>query len=55
MADVPYSSYFNCEEHIMVTKEGDKKCRMTVQLSIVFNKSTYMKGTILGRTQGDMK
>ncbi len=39
----------------MVTKEGDKKCRMSVQLTIVFNKSTYMKGTIIGRTQGDIK
>ena len=30
MADVPYASYFNCEEHITVIKEGEKKCRMTI-------------------------
>lgn len=55
MGDVPYSSYFTCEEEINITKDGDKKCKMEVLLSILFNKSTYMKGTILSRTQGDMK
>lgn len=55
MADVPYSAYFTCEQKISVTKDGDKKCKMEVLLSIVFNKSTYMKNTIMSRTQGDMK
>lgn len=55
MADVPYAAYFNCEEHIMITKDGDKKCKMTIETAIIFNKSTYMKGTILSRTFGDLK
>ncbi len=55
MADVPYAAYFNCEEHIVISKEGDKKCRMVIELAIIFNKSTYMKGTILARTFGDLK
>ena len=55
MADVPYAAYFNCEEHIVISNEGDKKCRMVIELAIIFNKSTYMKGTILARTFGDLK
>ena len=55
MSDVPYAAYFNCEEQITISKEGDKKCRMTVLGSVVFNKSTYMKNTIISRTFGDVK
>lgn len=28
---------------------------MIVELTVVFNKFSYMKGTITGRTYGDMK
>ena len=53
MGDVPYHSYFNCEEHITVMKEGETKCRYTVKSVIVFNKNTYMKGTIISKTFSD--
>lgn len=53
MGDVPYHSYFNCEEHITVIKEGETKCRYTVKSVIVFNKNTYMKGTIISKTFSD--
>jgi hypothetical protein len=51
--DVPYNSYFNCEEHITVTREGDHKCRYVVSAAVVFSKNTYMKGTILTKTFSD--
>ena len=30
MAEVPYAAYFNCEEHIVISKDGDKKCKMVI-------------------------
>ncbi len=55
MADVPFSSYFTCEEHITIEKEGETKCKFNCSSAIVFNKGTYMKNTILTRTFGDLK
>lgn len=40
---------------MQILKDGDTKCKMCVDMSIVFNKSTYMKNTILSRTILDMK
>ena len=55
MADIPYSSHFTCEEHIVVLKETDTKCRFSCSTAVVFNKSTMMKVTILTRTFADYK
>ena len=54
MADIPYSSYFNCEEHISVDKEGDNKCKFVIDTAIIFNKATSFKNTILTRTYADL-
>jgi len=55
MGDVPYSNYFVVNNYMEIIKDGETKCKMNVDMSIVFNKSTYMKGTILSRTITDMK
>lgn len=55
MSDVPFSSYFTCEEHIKIEKEGDTKCKFNCSSAVVFNKSTYMKNTILTRSFADLK
>lgn len=55
MGDVPYSNYFVVNNFMEIIKDGETKCKMNVDMSIVFNKSTYMKGTILSRTITDMK
>jgi len=55
MGDVPYCNYFVVNNNMEILRDGDSKCKMIVDLSIVFNKSTYMKNTILSRTIGDMK
>ncbi len=55
MADVPYSNYFTVNCYLSILKDGDKKCKMVVDMSIVFSKSTYMKGKILSKTIIDMK
>ena len=55
MADVPYASHFNVEEHIVVLKETETKCRFSCSTSIIFNKGTVMKNTILTRTFADLK
>lgn len=54
MTDIPYSAYFHVEENISVTKETENKCKFTCYTGIVFNKATYMKGTILSRTFEDL-
>lgn len=53
MNDVPYHSYFNCEEDVQVLPEGDSRCRYIVKAMVVFNKHTYMKGTIISKTFKD--
>jgi hypothetical protein len=55
MGDVPYSNYFVVNNYLQILKDGDNKCKMSVDLSVVFNKPTYIKNTILSRTIGDMK
>ena len=55
MGDVPYCNYFVVNNYLQILKDGDNKCKMCVDMSIVFNKSTYMKNTILSRTIVDMK
>ena len=55
MADVPYSNYFVVNCYLSILKDGDKKCKMIVDMSIVFNKATYMKGKILSKTILDLK
>jgi len=55
MGDVPYCNYFVVMNNLEILRDGDTKCKMCVDMNIVFNKSTYMKGTILSRTIGDMK
>jgi hypothetical protein len=55
MSDVPYSAYFICEDHIIVSKVSETKCKMVSEVAIIFNKSTYLKNKILSRTYEDMK
>ena len=55
MGDVPYSNYFVVNNYVEILKDGETKCKMSVEVNVVFNKSTYMKGTILGRTFPDVK
>lgn len=55
MSDLPYSAYFHVEENISVTKETENKCKFACYTGIVFNKATYMKGTILSRTFEDLQ
>lgn len=55
MGDVPYSNYFVVNAGLNILKDTDTKCRMLVDMSIVFSKSTYMKNTILTKTMADMK
>lgn len=55
MGDVPYCNYFVVNNYLQILKDGDSKCKMCVDMSIVFNKSTYMKNTILSKTIVDMK
>lgn len=55
MADVPYSAYFQVEEQVVVTKEGESKCKYLISSGVVFNKATYMKGTIINRTFQDLQ
>ena len=53
MEDVPYCSYFNCEEHIKVTRQGENKCRYVTTTVVIFNKKTMMMGTLISRTFAD--
>ena len=54
MGDVPYHSYFHCEEHIVLTREADSKCRYVVNTAVVFSRQTYMMGTIIAKTFADL-
>ncbi len=53
MSDVPYSNYFVVNNYYNIIKDGQTKCKMIVEMSVVFNKSTYMKNKILNRTIPD--
>ena len=53
MQDVPYHSYFNCEEQIVVSRESDSKCRYVVNTAVIFNKPSALKGTIISKTFAD--
>ena len=53
MGDVPYHSYFNCQEHITVSRESDSKCRYVVNAAVIFNKHSALKGTIINKTFAD--
>ena len=53
MADVPYCTYFNVEEHLKITSEGERKCKMIIESSIMFNKYTSFKNTIIKKTYND--
>lgn len=55
MADVPYAAYFNCQEQISIRAQEDKRCKLKIEASVVFNKSTYMKKIIQARTLKDLK
>jgi hypothetical protein len=55
MVEIPYSAYFHVEEQVTVTKETDAKCKFVCYTGVVFNKATYMKGTILSRTFEDLQ
>ena len=53
MGDVPYHSYFNCQQHINVSREGDSKCRYVVSAAVIFNKHSALKNTIITRAFSD--
>ena len=55
MGDIPYCTYFQCEEVFKVISDGEKKCKLIIEAGIVFNKSTYMKNTIISKTLTDLK
>lgn len=55
MADVPYASYFNCQEQITIKAHEDKKCKLKVNACCIFNKSSYLKKMIQERTINDLK
>jgi hypothetical protein len=54
MNEIPYCNYFVVNNYLEILKDGDTKCKMNVDMSIVFSKSTYMKGKIVSRTITDM-
>jgi len=55
MADVPYASYFNCQERISIRAQDEKRCKLKVEAEVVWNKSSYMKKMIRERTLKDLK
>jgi hypothetical protein len=54
MSDVPYSSYFTCQETISIRGQ-DGRCKFKACASVPFNKSSYMKKFIQDRTLKDLK
>jgi hypothetical protein len=53
--DVPYGNCFQAEERWEVTPIEENKCLLKIFASVVFTKSTMMKGTIIGKTLGGLK
>jgi hypothetical protein len=57
LADIPYGDYFSVEDRwTIVPHAGDARaCQVTIELKVVFGKSTFWKSTIESRAIGDNK
>ncbi|CAD8146907.1 unnamed protein product [Paramecium octaurelia] len=53
--DVPYGNSFQAEEKWEVSQLEDNKCLLKIFASVVFTKSTMMKGTIMSKTMSGLK
>ncbi|CAD8069373.1 unnamed protein product [Paramecium sonneborni] len=53
--DVPYGNSFQAEEKWEVSQLEENKCLLKIFASVVFTKSTMMKGTIMNKTMSGLK
>lgn len=57
LADIPYGDYFSVEDRWTIVPHADdaSACQVTIELKVVFGKSTFWKSTIESRAIGDNK
>lgn len=57
VVDIPYGDYFSVEDRwtIVPDTENPNQCKVTIELKVVFAKSTFWKSAIEGRAIGDNK
>lgn len=57
LADIPYGDYFSVEDRWTIVPHADdtSACQVTIELKVVFGKSTFWKSTIESRAISDNK